>query len=223
MKMNLIVNKKAFIFDMDGVIINSEPLWREAQINELAKHNISISVNDCINKTMGLRLRDIAIVWCQSFNLSVSADKLAINIKQSVISLIEDKGVAKEGLYQLLNYLKSSKYKIAIATSSNIEIVYTVLNRLKITSYFDSICSADDEKLGKPHPDVYISAARKLNVSSKECIVLEDSYTGLCSAKSAFMTTLIIPENIEDKRFLKADEIFKSMIDVVDYLLTKDS
>lgn len=140
------------------------------------------------------------------------------NIINSVVNLINTKGEAKKGLYELLEFLTKNNYNIALATSSSLPIINAVLNRLSIANYFKVICSADNEEYGKPHPAIYINAAKKLGVSIASCLVLEDSVTGLIAAKAASMHTFIIPENKLDPRFSLANNIFSSMHEVINYL-----
>lgn len=203
---------------MDGVIIDSEPFWREAQIKTLSKYNITITKNDCIKYTMGKRIDDVALTWCQLHQLTVNPKEIETAIINAVVNLISTKGEAKKGLYELLDFLTKNKYSIAIATSSSLPVINAVLNRLSIANYFKVICSADNEASGKPHPAIYINAAKKLGVSMTNCYVLEDSVTGLIAAKAASMHTFVIPENNLDPRFSLANNIFSSMHEVINYL-----
>ena len=209
---------KSFIFDMDGVIIDSEPFWRQAQISILSKYKVSISIEDCIQYTMGKRIDDVAFTWCQLHSLHIDSKVLEQEIINAVTTLIAEKGEAKTGLYELLDFLKENKYQIALATSSSLPIINAVFKRLSITQYFKVICSADEEVYGKPHPAVYLKAAKKLKVSPNNCVVLEDSVTGLIAAKAAAMKTVVIPEDPSDPRFRLADAIFTSMFEVISYL-----
>lgn len=207
-----------FIFDMDGVIIDSEPFWREAQIEILHKYNVSVTVNDCIKHTMGRRIDDVALIWCNLFQLNVNPTILEKEIIDAVVSLINLKGESKQGLYELLSFLAKNNFNIALATSSSQPIIDAVFDKLNIADYFKVVCSADDEEYGKPHPAIYLKAAKKLDVKPVNCIVLEDSVTGMISAKSASMKTIVIPEDKTDARFSLADTILTSMIEVIDYL-----
>ncbi len=209
---------KTFIFDMDGVIIDSEPFWRQAQIETLHKYNVSITISDCINNTMGRRIDDVALIWCKLFQLNVNSKILEKEIIDAVVSLINIKGESKKGLYELLSFLSKKKFNIALATSSSQPIINAVFNRLSIADYFDVVCSADDEVYGKPHPAVYLKVAKKLDVQATNCWVLEDSVTGLISAKAAAMKTIVIPEDIKDPRFTLADVMLPSMLEIIDYL-----
>lgn len=212
------MKKNTFIFDMDGVIIDSEPFWRQAQIEVLSKHNVSITENDCIEYTMGKRIDDVALAWIQLHQLTIEPKLLEKSIITSVVNLITIKGEAKKGLYELLDYLTKNNFNIALATSSSLLIINAVFNRLSIAHYFHVVCSADNEKYGKPHPAIYIKVAKKIDVKVANCLVLEDSVTGLISAKAASMHTLVIPEDITDPRFSLADGIFTSMLEIIDDL-----
>ncbi|MCW2118409.1 hexitol phosphatase HxpB [Flavobacterium sp. 7A] len=212
------MKKNTFIFDMDGVIIDSEPIWREAQIKVLAKQNVTITTQDCILNTMGKRIDDVAIIWCQLHQLTIAPKEIEIQIIDLVVQLIGIRGKSKEGLYQLLDYLTQTNYTIALATSSSIPIINAVFDKLSIATYFKVVASADNELYGKPHPAVYLKVAKELQVTASDCFVLEDSVTGMIAGKAAVMTTMVIPENKDDPRFTLADEIFESMIEVIDYL-----
>lgn len=203
---------------MDGVIIDSEPIWRNAQIQVLANQNISITAQDCIKYTMGKRIDDVALTWCELFDLSVDPKVIENEIISSVVTLIGLEGEPKEGLYELLDFLVANNFKIGLGTSSSVPIIDAVFDKLKIRQYFKVVCSADTEEYGKPHPAVYLTVAKKLESKPQDCIVLEDSVTGMIAAKSAVMKTIVIPENKNDPRFSLADVIFDSMLEVVNYL-----
>ena len=207
-----------FIFDMDGVIIDSEPFWRQAQIKILSTYNVTVTVEDCIKNTMGKRIDDVALTWCQLHQLSINPKILEKEIITAVVQLITEKGKAKKGLFELLDFLTKNNFNIALATSSSKPIIDAVFNRLNIDSYFKVVCSADDEEYGKPHPAIYLKAAKLLEVFPANCLVLEDSVTGLIAAKAASMNTIVIPEDKNDPRFTLANSIFTSMLDVVNYL-----
>ncbi|WP_373943154.1 HAD-IA family hydrolase [Polaribacter sejongensis] len=166
-----------FIFDMDGVIIDSEPFWRQAQIKILSTYNVTVTVEDCIKNTMGKRIDDVALTWCQLHQLSINPKSLEKEIITAVVQLITEKGKAKKGLFELLDFLKKNNFNIALATSSSKPIIDAVFNKLNIAHYFKVVCSADDEEYGKPHPAIYLKAAKLLKVPTGNCLVLEDSVT----------------------------------------------
>ncbi|MFT6919451.1 MAG: HAD superfamily hydrolase (TIGR01509 family) [Cognaticolwellia sp.] len=215
------MNIKTVIFDMDGVLIDSEPFWRQAQIEELSKYKVKITIDDCINYTMGRKLDDLADTWCKRFDLPISNIELQQNIMHSVISHIREQGQAKAGLYSLLNYLKKNNFNIGLATSSSVPVINAVLDHLSIRDFFTVICSADNEKYGKPHPDVYLSAMTQLKSNKEQCIIIEDSVTGMISGKAAAITTYVIPEDITEPKFSIADGIFTSLEEIEHYLINK--
>ncbi|QMV14542.1 hexitol phosphatase HxpB [Vibrio spartinae] len=206
---------KAVIFDMDGVLIDSEPFWRQAQIETLATYGAEITVEACIQYTMGKRLDAIASTWCQRCQLQIDPVILAQQILEKLIVQVRADGHALPGVHQLLNALKQAGYRIGLATSSGPEIIQAVLQRLEIETYFSQICSAEDEDYGKPHPAVYLSAAQKLDVSPDQCLVIEDSVTGMIAAKAASMTTFVVNAHQQDPRFALADQYLTSLEAIV--------
>jgi HAD superfamily hydrolase (TIGR01509 family) len=212
------VDKTTVIFDMDGVIIDSEPHWRNAQISLLKQHDVIITVADCIQHTMGKRIDAIARTWCDRYNLSITPKELERHIQHRVVTLIEEQGQAMPGLYELLEYFKQKKMHIGLATSSNYPIIDAVMVKLGIRHFFDHICSADDEQFGKPHPAVYLTAAQKLGVTPQQCLVIEDSLTGLIAAKAATMTTFLVSHEHQHPKFAFADAHMNGLLDVIQTL-----
>ncbi|EKO3412557.1 hexitol phosphatase HxpB [Vibrio fluvialis] len=209
------MNKKAVIFDMDGVIIDSEPLWQEAQIESLAGFGVAITRLDCEQLTMGKRIDEIARTWCQTYSLAVDSEVLETLILTKLCQRISATGEAMAGVYDALHFFAERGLNIALATSSNHVVIKAVFDRLALWDKFSVICSAEDEKHGKPQPDVYLTAARKLNVAVSDCLVIEDSFTGLTAAKRAGMTTyLVSPESQQDK-FAIADAQFLDLNAVI--------
>ncbi|EOW3710512.1 hexitol phosphatase HxpB [Vibrio fluvialis] len=209
------MNKKAVIFDMDGVIIDSEPLWQEAQIESLVGFGVAITRQDCEQLTMGKRIDEIARTWCQTYSLAVDSEVLETLILTKLCQRISATGEAMAGVYDALIFFAEQGMRIALATSSNHVVIQAVFDRLALWDKFSVICSAEDEKHGKPQPDVYLTAARKLDVAVSDCLVIEDSFTGLTAAKRADMTTyLVSPESQQDK-FAIADARFLNLNAVV--------
>ncbi|MDJ1657037.1 HAD hydrolase-like protein, partial [Raoultella sp. Ech2A] len=143
---------KAVIFDMDGVLIDSEGLWRQAQMEALASLGATVSVEECETLTKGKRLDDIARIWCRHCRLSVAPQRLQQTILQRVTGLIIASGEAMEGVNDALAHFRRCGYKIALATSSSHQVIAAVLDKLALRPWFDAISSADDEAWGKPHP-----------------------------------------------------------------------
>ncbi|MFH0226070.1 hexitol phosphatase HxpB [Vibrio furnissii] len=215
------MNKKAVIFDMDGVIIDSEPLWQEAQIESLAGFGVAITRQDCEQLTMGKRIDEIARTWCETYALAIDSQVLETLILTKLCQRISATGEAMAGVYDILRFFAEQGMRIALATSSNHVVIQAVFDRLALWDKFSVICSAEDEKHGKPQPDVYLTAARKLDVAVPDCLVIEDSFTGLTAAKRAQMTTYLVSSHADQARFAIADAQFFNLTAVIDALRTQ--
>ncbi|AGH38056.1 HAD-superfamily hydrolase, subfamily IA, variant 3 [Bibersteinia trehalosi USDA-ARS-USMARC-189] len=202
---------KAVIFDMDGVIIDSEPMWAEAQIKTLHALGQQITEQDCEHLTRGKRIDQIAHIWIERYQLNANAEEVANQILRYAYEAILAQGCAMEGLYPLLDLLQKKNIPLALATSSAPMIIEAVFNKLNLWDYFRVQCSANDEAYGKPHPAVYLTAVQKLNVNINDCLVIEDSVTGLIAAKAAGLQTVIVNPNYADPRFSLADKRVDSL------------
>jgi mannitol-1-/sugar-/sorbitol-6-/2-deoxyglucose-6-phosphatase len=211
-------HKTAVIFDMDGVIIDSEPFWREAQISTLAEYGATATIEDCIQHTMGKRIDVLAQTWVDLHHLDVDGKTLEAQIVNKLTTLIEQDGKALPGVFELLSTLKAKGYRIGLATSSTNALITTVLGKLDIRDFFVKVCSADDEQYGKPHPAVYLKAAHSLGVSPQDCIVIEDSATGMIAAKAASMTTFLVSHEAHLPKFALANENFETLLEVIDLI-----
>ncbi len=185
---------QAAIFDMDGLLIDSEPFWREAEIHSFGKRGIHLTEEMCM-QTMGLRLDEVIVYWYEKFP---QADKnfkeLENEIIEGVQKLILEKGKPLDGVYYVLDFFKNKKTKIGLASSSFLRLIEIVLSKLKIKDYFDVVHSAEFEQYGKPNPAVYLTVAKKSGIDPADCVVFEDSYNGLLAAKAAGMKTVAIPD-----------------------------
>ncbi|ABR73990.1 HAD family hydrolase [Actinobacillus succinogenes] len=209
---------KNVIFDMDGVLVDSEPLWAESQIEILAQYGAVITEPDCEKYTRGLRVDELAAVWVKKFHLNVEPTLLRDKIVELVCRKITEKSVPMDGIYQLLDFLKSKQIPTALATSSNRKVIKTVFDKLKLWDYFPIQCTAADEELAKPHPAVYLSAVKALGATAGDCLIIEDSVTGLIAAKAANVRTFIVNPKFADERFAIADERMASLRDVLNIL-----
>ncbi|MDG2953962.1 HAD-IA family hydrolase [Bisgaard Taxon 10/6] len=209
---------KYVIFDMDGVLVDSEPLWAESQIETLAQYGAVITEPDCEKYTRGLRVDELAAVWIKKFHLNVEPTLLRDEIVDLVCRKIAEKAAPMDGIYPLLDFLKSKKIPTALATSSNRKVIKTVFDKLKLWDYFPIQCSAAEEELAKPHPAVYLSAIKALGATPADCLIIEDSVTGLIAAKAANVRTFIVNPKFADERFAIADERLASLHEVLNIL-----
>jgi mannitol-1-/sugar-/sorbitol-6-/2-deoxyglucose-6-phosphatase len=208
---------EAVIFDMDGVLIDSEPLWKIAMEEVFSGLGSRLKKED-FQKTVGLRIDEVIHYWNINENWGVrdeSEVEEAIIVKME--SLIATQPAALEGVIDTLNYLKLRNIPVGLATSSSSRLIKVVLDKLEIKHLFNFVHSAEMEQFGKPHPAVYLSVAKKLAVLPEKCLVIEDSLNGIISAKAAKMTAVCIPEktHLVEPKLILADYQFESMIDLL--------
>lgn len=193
MKLN-ILDFEAVIFDMDGVLIDSEPLWKIAMEDVFKSVGCKLTRTD-FQKTVGLRIDEVISYW---YNHSpwenASTDEVERKIIHRMVELIQEHGIPLKGVIDTLEFLKSNGLKIGLATSSYTLLVNTVLDVLNLRSFFDFTHSAENEDYGKPHPAVYLTVASSLGVLPLKCLVIEDSLNGIISGKAARMKVVCIPE-----------------------------
>jgi HAD superfamily hydrolase (TIGR01509 family) len=205
---------KAAIFDMDGLLLDTEPLWGESMLKIATKHRVNIR-SDFFKYTTGLRINEVTAFWHYKFGWesSISSDELAVEIVDDIIALSIRKGNVMPGVLNLLEKLKSRGLKLGVATSSPQKMLHSLLEHFKLLQYFDELVSAENESHGKPHPAVYLKAAQLLDTAPWECVAFEDSLNGIVSAKSARMQAIAIPDefNINNPKFAIADEVLASL------------
>lgn len=185
---------EAIIFDMDGVLIDSEPLWKIAEVEAFAKVGLNLTYTDC-EETVGLRIDQVVELWFEKVGwTNKTVKEVEDDIVDILIREIKVQGQALEGVESTLLGLKSSGLKIGLATSSYQRIIDAVVEKLGIGHYFDIMHSAEYEVYGKPHPAVFLTCAEKLGVDPTNCLVIEDSFNGVLAAKAARMKVIVIPE-----------------------------
>lgn len=198
---------EAVIFDMDGVILDSEPLWTEAQKEVFTPIGVNYDEELAV-QTIGLDSYDTIDFWYRRQPWEgVSYKEIEERICARMIILLQNKGSLTPGLKELLDFFKAKGLKIGLASGSPFFIIEHVLELLGIKNYFEVIYSADNEEYGKPHPAVFLSAAKKLGVPFFNCLVIEDSFNGLIAAKSARMKAIAYLPNgdFHSSRFDFAD------------------
>ena len=214
---------QAAIFDVDGVLINSEPFWRESEIEIFGQYGLRLTEEECM-LTTGLRIQEVTQYWyARRPWKGPSTEKMAEDILQGVIRRIRGRGVPMLGLYEAIRLFQSWHLRLALASSSAESLIDTVVDRLQIRPYFEVICSAENEARGKPFPDVYLAAARKLGVAPEKCLAIEDSIAGVTSAKAAGMRCIAVPlpELRRDPRYQAADAVVDSLSQIDDALLAR--
>ena len=212
---------RAAIFDMDGLMIDSEPYWQRAQLEVFAELGVPINVHDTI-ETTGIRIDQVVNLYFSRTPWdSVSCKQVCDDIVQRVIDLVREHKPAMPGLFQALAICQQEGIRLALASSSPMTLIAATVDALELTDVFEITLSAEDLRFGKPHPEVYLNACDALGVPPQECVALEDSFNGLLAAKAAQMKTIVIPEaSAKDQpRFVIADRILASLEEVTQELL----
>lgn len=204
------------IFDMDGVLIDSEPLWRSAEMKVFSRLGLEMTEDMCFQVT-GLRTDEVVNYWYQRHpwpgdNHEQVVQDLYDEVKREILV----SGQAMPGVYSSLELMKSMGLRIALASSSSMELIRAVIDHLQITQYFEVLCTAEEEEKGKPDPAVYLSTISRLGVEANQCFALEDSFYGVKSAIAAGMKVIAIPtlEERDDPKFDIADHRLSSLSNI---------
>ncbi|MCH5321004.1 MAG: HAD family phosphatase [Eubacterium sp.] len=185
---------KAVIFDMDGVLFDTERLGIEAWDYAGKKMNIE-KTEDMVFKALGMNVKTVNKMLKEEYGKDFDIELFRKYCDEYVDEFIsKNKVPVKKGLYNILNYLKENNFKTAIASSSNKNTILRNLKSADIIDFFDIIVSGDMVEKSKPEPDIYEKAAELLDLSPAECYAIEDSRNGLLSAQGAGCKTIMVPD-----------------------------
>lgn len=208
---------KSVIFDMDGLLLDTEPLWKVSMFRIAQKYQIPIQPHQ-FKETTGLKIYDVVKYWSQNYSWEdghMLIKKVSSEIIDDIIQLSKKEACVMPGAENLLKTLNNSGLKVALATSSPQNMMDVLIDYFKLTKYFDILCSADSVAFGKPHPDVFLYCADLLKCDPLNCIVLEDSINGMIATKAARMKSIVVPaqNDFDNPKFLLADFRLKSLVD----------
>ncbi len=212
--------KNTIIFDLDGLLINSEMISYQIYHDLIKKYKQHISIEKYIHDYSGKTETDNMQILIDEYSLPIS-----VKDALSFVALKEKeyfkKGVdLKQGARELLSYLKKSQYKILLASSSTMERAVSILSQNGIGAFFDYMVFGTEVKKGKPYPDIFIKACEYAKEPPKNCLVLEDSEAGIQAAYSAGIDVICIPDmKTPSEKFRKmvAAEL-SSLKDVISWL-----
>lgn len=204
---------KGVIFDMDGLLVDTEPLWQKAETEIFRNMGAPLTEAMC-QSMMGRRIDEVVAHWCKQFNISQPSQKeIILDIQDRMEMLVRDGIDLLPGVRETLEYFFVYNYKIALASSSARQLIRAVMDTTSIEKYFSVVRSGECEIYGKPHPAVFLSALKEMQLKPDEVVVFEDSFYGGIAAKAAGMRTILIPgkERLHDPKLGFADKVMASM------------
>ncbi len=204
------------IFDMDGLLIDSEPYWEEAGKETLEEFGIAL-VPEQYHITTGLRTPEWIHWWFSYFNIDLQFAKAAEEkIVAKAIGKIGKYGKPLPGVERIFDFFQERNFRIGLATSSPLSLVEVVAEKLQIGGQLQAIASAEELPYGKPHPQVYLDCAAALQVSPLECVCFEDSFNGMIAVKAARMKCIVVPapHQHHETRWDAADRKLRSLLEV---------
>ncbi|MGO8862170.1 MAG: hexitol phosphatase HxpB [Acidimicrobiales bacterium] len=211
----------ASIFDMDGLLIDSEILWHEAEIDILGDLGVPLSGDGC-RTTKGMFVGEVTEYWHARYPWAgPTPAEVAVTIVDRVIALVLSKGELKPGAEHAISLCAERHLALAVASSSQYRLIDTALEHFGLRHHFALVHSAEDEQWGKPHPAVFLTTAAKLGATPRRCLVWEDAPAGVLAAKAASMTCIAVPERGEQNEpaFSLADVVLGSLLDMDGYRL----
>lgn len=189
------MNIKAVLFDMDGLMVDTESLATEAFIHSAKKQGYDMTKEETL-LVLGFTTKSIYEFWENYFkNSDVSGKQLVDDHYKYIENILFTIGPRKMPyIEELLKYLKESNYKVAVASSSNMDHIINNMEKTGLKKYIDEFASGAEVENGKPAPDVFLLAAERLEVKPEECLVLEDSKAGVLAGSSAGAKVIMVPD-----------------------------
>lgn len=184
----------AVIFDLDGLLIDSEPIWRQAEIEVFATVGLHLTESD-VRQTMGLRIDDAVRHWWDRHPWEGTSPKAVEHaVTSRVVELITESGAPMPGAVEAVALCRRLSLPVAVCSGSYAAVIEAALARLGIGHEVSVWHSAEWEPMGKPHPGAYLSTAAKLGIDPVGCLAVEDSFNGALSAKASRMRVVVVPE-----------------------------
>lgn len=203
----------AVIFDMDGLLIDTEPHWQVIERKVLSEVGVEITP-EMQHVTMGLRDDEQIKHWYGLYPWeNPDFDAMSLRYNEIMVGFFKNKAKLMEGAIEALDFFREKCLPIALASSSTTELISAFLDKFSLREYFTVIVSAEKETYGKPHPAVFLNTAKKMHCDPVNCLVLEDSFHGMIAAKAAKMQTIAVPDKhgLSDPRFGAADLVLSSL------------
>ncbi|MCC6616510.1 MAG: HAD family phosphatase [Anaerolineae bacterium] len=186
------------IFDLDGTLVDSERVWHMAETRLVESRGHTYRLEDRA-LVLGLRIDEAMLALRDHFDFGDDIPALVSELNLSMVDLVAENVVARPGAGELIEYVVQRGIPHAIASASPQIVIDAIVEHMGWLPYFPVRCSADDEAHGKPAPDVYLTAARRVNVAPNACLAIEDTPAGARAAVSAGMTCFVVPDHMYSK------------------------
>lgn len=213
------IKKMAVVFDMDGVVSDTQTLHAQVEEKMLRHYGIKITAKKITEKYAGVPDNVCFTEIFKEYKVKVNLDKFIAEKWKKVLSLARKNVSPIEGSIKLINDLKKAKFKLGLASSSPLRFIKLVLSKLKLQHEFNAISSGEEVKRGKPHPDIFLLTAKKLNVRPDLCVAIEDGKSGMVAAKAAKMRCVGLVTTKEGK--YPADLIVTSLYQLSTKIIKK--
>lgn len=210
------------VFDMDGVLIDTEPVWRRVEREVFGRVGIHLT-EEQLRETWGLRIEDLVEHWYRTRGWKdVRPRAVQHEIVREMIDHVRSDGRPLPGAVEAVTLAHDSGLRVGIASSSARALIDAVVERLGVGGMVEATCTADDEANGKPDPAVYLTAAGRLGVDPQECLAVEDSPFGVVSAKRAGMICIAVrTDAVEASAIADADVLIDSLVEFTPDLLQR--
>lgn len=216
---------KAVLFDMDGLMVDTESLSTEAFINSAKAQGYNMTKEETL-KVLGFTKANIYQFWIDYFQgTNVDGKKLVDDHYEYIKNVLYTVGPEKMPyVEELLKYLRENNYKIAVASSSDTADIKNNLEKTKLEKYIDEIASGAEVENGKPAPDVFLLAAKRLGVDPKDCLILEDSKAGIKAGKASGAMVFMVPDmfTVDKECEDTADRILTNLGELIEILEGKN-
>ena len=216
---------KAVLFDMDGLMVDTESLSTEAFIDSAKAQGYNMTKEETL-KVLGFTKANIYQFWIDYFQgTNVDGKKLVDDHYEYIENVLYTVGPEKMPyVEELLKYLRENNYKIAVASSSDTADIKNNLEKTKLEKYIDEIASGAEVENGKPAPDVFLLAAERLDVDPKDCLILEDSKAGIKAGKASGAMVFMVPDmfTVDKECEDTADRILTNLGEVIGILEGKN-
>lgn len=205
---------KAVIFDMDGVMIDSEPIWFEVDNALIKKFGVSKDI-DYRDKILGVTAKVAIKTLRNLFNLKGRTSEIIKTRFKIVKKLLRERVKLNSGALQLFKNLHQKGYTLAVASSAPIDIINIILTKFKIKKYFKVVVAGHNLKRSKPYPDIFLKTAQILKTKPENCLIIEDALSGEKAAKRAGMKCIIVRHKYNwDIKFKLANKVVKSLREI---------